>query len=156
MKTTADHQNWNNVSEIELIYKSKIKASERPAITSSSSAFKIAVQNWDKNKIEFIEQFKIILLSQSNKVLGIYEMSTGGISGTTVDIRLLFSAALKAAATGIILLHNHPSGNTIPSQADKTVTNKIVQAGKFLDITIIDHLIITPYSYYSFADDNAL
>lgn len=153
MKTTADKPNWNIVSEIELIYKSKVKASERPVITSSHSAWQLAAENWDDNKIEFIEQFKVMLLSQSNKVLGIYEISSGGISGTVVDIRLLFSAALQAAAVGIILIHNHPSGRTSPSDADRTITSEIVQAGKLFDIKVLDHLIITPDSYFSYADN---
>lgn len=156
MKTTADTPNWSIVSEIELIYRSKVKASERPHIASSRSAYNLAVLHWDQNKIELVEQFKILLLNQSNKVLGIYEMSSGGIAGTVVDIRLVFSAALKAAAVGIILIHNHPSGKTAPSDADKQITSKIIQAGKVLDISVMDHLIITPGSYYSFADEGIM
>lgn len=95
-------------------------------------------------------------LSQSNKVLGIYEVSSGGISGTVVDIRVLLSAALKAAATGIIVFHNHPSGNTRPSDADRKITSKIIQAGRLLDINVLDHLIITPDSFYSFTDNGEL
>lgn len=156
MKTAAQTQKLDIISEIELIYRSKVRASERPRITSSRRAYEIALQNWDADKIEFIEQCKIMLLSQSHKVLGIYEMSSGGIAGTIVDMRLLFSAALKAAAVNVILIHNHPSGNTVPSEADRHITSKAVQAGKLLDITILDHLIIAPESYYSFADSSAL
>jgi len=99
---------------------------------------------------------KDMLLSQSNKVLGIYEMSQGGIAGTVMDIRMLFATALKAAVVGIILIHNHPSGKTMPSDVDRQITAKIVQAGKFLDINILDHLIITPELYFSFADSGDL
>jgi len=153
MKTRAEKPEWSIVSEIELIYKSKVKPSQRPYIDSSRKAYAIALQHWDDNKIEFIEQFKVMFLNQSNKVLGIYEMSQGGIAGTVVDIRVLFTAALKAAAVGIILLHKHPSGKTIPSEADRNITFKIVQAGRLLDISVLDHLIITPESYHSFADN---
>jgi DNA repair protein RadC len=73
-----------------------------------------------------------LLLNQSNRILGIYEVSSGGISGTVVDIRLLSSAALKAAAVGIIITHNHPSGKTAPSEADKNITRKNREAGKLL------------------------
>lgn len=156
MKTTAEIQRLDVISEIELIYRSKVKASERPHITSSRRAYEIALQNWDDNRIEFIEQCKIMLLSQSHKVLGIYEMSSGGIAGTVVDLRLLFTAALKAAAVNVIIIHNHPSGNTAPSEADRQITSKAVQAGKLLDVKILDHLIISSESYYSFADDGAL
>lgn len=150
------NQNWNIVSEIELIYKTKVKASERIQIKSSRDAYKLVLSNWDQGKIEFFEQFKILLLNQSYKVLGIYEISSGGICGTVVDLRLIFSAALKANATSIMMFHNHPSGRILASDADKCVTRKVREAGKILDITLLDHLIITPDLYYSFADDGAL
>ena len=98
----------------------------------------------------------MLLLSQSNRVLEIYEVSSGGIAGTVVDMRLLFAAALKAAAVGIIITHNHPSGKTSPSEADRNMTRKIREAGKLLDIPLLDHLIVTPETYYSFADEGAL
>lgn len=156
MKNTAENSNWQIVSEVELIYRSKVKSTERPHITSSRFAYNLVVNSWDPNKIEFFEQFKILLLNQSNKVLGIYEVSSGGISGTVVDIRLIFSAALKAVASGIIMIHNHPSGRVVPSDPDRYITRKVAEAGKLLDIKLMDHLIITPESYYSFADDGAL
>ena len=150
------NQNWQTVSEIELIYKTKVKNSERPQIKSSKDAYILMLSAWDYNKIEFFEQFKVLLLSQSNRVLGIYEVSSGGISGTLVDMRMLFAAALKAAAVGIIITHNHPSGKTSPSEADRNMTRKIREAGKLLDIPLLDHLIVTPDTYYSFADEGAL
>ena len=156
MKNSNQNSNWQSVSEIELIYKTKVKASERPQIKSSKDAYSIAISSWDPDKIEFFEQFKLILLNQAYKVLGIYEVSSGGIAGTIVDIRLVFSAALKANATSIMMVHNHPSGKTLASEADKQITRKVAQAGKLLDIQLLDHLIITAESYYSFADDGAL
>ncbi|WP_281631503.1 JAB domain-containing protein [Flavobacterium luteolum] len=156
MKTSAHTAKWAIVSEIELVYRSKVKASERPAVTSSKSAYSLALQHWDKGRIAFTEQFKIMLLNQSNQVLGIYEMSSGGICGTVVDIRVIFAAALKAAAVGIILFHNHPSGRTAPSEADRKITAKIIQAGRVLDIQVMDHLIMASESYYSFADNGEM
>ena len=156
MKTTQENRNWEIVSEIELIYKTKVKSSERPQITSSRCAYELLLNSWDTNKIEFYEQFKVLLLNQSNKVLGIYEVSSGGITGTVVDIRLVFSAALKANATGIIMAHNHPSGKTVPSEVDRQITRKVHEAGRLLDIVLLDHVIITTEGYYSFADDGAL
>ncbi len=155
MKTQTDH-NWKIVSEIDLIYKTKVKSSERPHITSSRFAFTLLKECWDPGKIEFLEQFKVLLLNQSNKVLGIYEASSGGITGTVVDIRLLFAAALKAGAVGLIIAHNHPSGSLQPSNPDRYITSKIAKAGELLDIKLLDHLIITEESYYSFADEGAL
>lgn len=156
MESTVLNSNWLVASEIELIYKSKVKASERPKITSSRLAFEIALKAWDENKIELLEQFKVLMLSNSNAVLGVLEISSGGITGTVVDIRLLFAALLKAKATAFILVHNHPSGKLQPSDADRQITQKIKQASKLLDIALLDHLIITPESYYSFADEGVL
>ena len=147
---------WHIVSEVELIYRSKIKASQRPQIKSSKDSYKVLLSSWDSGKIEYFEQFKILFLNQSFKVLGLYEMSSGGISGTVIDIRLIFSAALKANATNIMIAHNHPSGSLKPSDADKFYTKKIKEAGDLLDIKLLDHLIITSESYYSFADEGAL
>jgi len=156
MKNQHQNTDWQKVSEIELIYKSRVKSTERPCITSSRDAYRLLLDSWDPGKIEFFEQFKVLLLSQSNRVLGIYEVSSGGIAGTVVDMRLLFAAALKAAAVGIIITHNHPSGKTAPSEADRNMTRKIREAGKLLDIPLLDHLIVTPDTYYSFADEGAL
>ncbi len=97
-----------------------------------------------------------MFLNRANKVLGIFIISTGGITATVVDIRLIFAAAIKANATSILLAHNHPSGATNPSVADKQITEKIVSAGKILDISVFDHLIITKHGYFSFADNGLL
>lgn len=156
MKRKKEKEDWRIASEIELIYKTKVKASERPQITSSVTAYKLALKSWNPNKIEFLEQFKVLLLNKANRVLGIYKVSTGGITATTVDLRLLFTAALKAKATALIMLHNHPSGKTLPSTVDKQITKRIKEAGTILDIEIVDHLIITPESYYSFMDNGIM
>ncbi|MVX36878.1 MULTISPECIES: RadC family protein [Myroides] len=156
METTVLNTEWLIASEVELIYKSKVKASQRPQITSSYSAYQIALKAWDSNKIELLEQFKVLMLSNNNKVLGVLEASSGGITGTIVDLRIIFSALLKANATAFIVVHNHPSGKLTPSDADRQITRKIKEASKILDITLLDHLIITQESYYSFADEGTL
>lgn len=98
-----------------------------------------------------------MLLNNSNKVKGIYELSKGGITGTMVDIRILFAIVLKSLSVGIILSHCHPSGQLKPSEADKNITKKIKQAAQLFDIKVLDHLIIAPNSeYYSFADNGDL
>src|SRR3989339_1879735 len=94
------------VSEINVTYKPKIKASERPAISTSKDCYNILMQNWDMGKIDLLEQFKILLLNRANKVLGIYEVSSGGMTGTVADPKLIFSTALKGCANSIILSHN--------------------------------------------------
>ncbi|WP_163399642.1 RadC family protein [Flavobacterium fluviatile] len=102
------------------------------------------------------EEFWVLFLNNSNKVILKSQLSKGGISGTIVDVRLVFRLALENGATGLILCHNHPSGGLIPSDADKHITRKIKQAGDSLDVKVLDHLIITETKYYSFADEGIL
>jgi DNA repair protein RadC len=144
------------IAEIELVYRTKVKASQRPHITSSREAYQILRQCWDENKIEFVEQFKILLLNRGGKVLGIFEVSSGGVSGTVADPKLIFSAALKANASSLILAHNHPSGNTKPSDADRNLTRKVKEGGKLLEITVLDHIILTTEGYRSLADEGEM
>jgi len=153
MESLCTVQDSIQVSEVELVYKTKIKASERLQVSTSKEVYELLKRYWDENKIEFVEQFKILLLNRANKVLGIYEISTGGLVGTVADPKLIFIAALKVAASHIILAHNHPSGNLKPSIQDKQLTQKIKDGGKLLEIVVMDHLIISKDGYYSFADE---
>jgi DNA repair protein RadC len=159
MKTTPSTQlsmNFTQVAEVELVYRSKVKPSERPKISGSSDAYKIFRETWD-HSIEHHETFRIMLLNRSNKVLGIATISTGGISGTVTDIRIIFQYAIKANACSIILAHNHPSGETRPSEADSRITQKLKEGGNLLDIAVLDHIILTPEDkYLSFADEGLL
>ena len=99
------------------------------------------------------EEFWIIYLNNSNKVISKAQLSKGGITGTLVDVRIVFKTALEMGATGLILCHNHPSGTLIPSDADKQITKKLKLAGDSLEIKVLDHLIVTETSYYSFVDE---
>lgn len=146
----------NQIAEVELMYKSKVKASQRPKISHSKDAYIIFKDTWDENKIELQEQFKVMLLNRANKVLGIYEVSTGGMTGTVTDPKLIFVAALKAGATSIMLVHNHPSGNLKPSKQDEELTYKIKEGGKLLDIVLLDHLIISNEGYFSMQDEGII
>ncbi|SDL87287.1 DNA repair protein radc [Daejeonella rubra] len=145
-----------HVSEISVTYKPIFKASERPVISTSQDCYNILLQNWDMNKIDLLEQFKILLLNRANKVLGIYEVSSGGMAGTVADPKLIFSAALKGCANSIILAHNHPSGSLKPSQADISLTQKLRTAGNFLDIDVLDHIILTSEGYISFIEEGLM
>ncbi|TPG40014.1 RadC family protein [Flavobacterium pectinovorum] len=102
------------------------------------------------------EEFWVLFLNNSNKVVSKSQLSRGGITGTIVDVRLIFKLALENGATGLILSHNHPSGNLLPSDADREVTKKIKLAGDSLDVKVLDHLIITETKYYSFVDEGIL
>lgn len=99
------------------------------------------------------EEFWIIYMNNSNKVISKSQLSKGGITGTLVDVRIVFKTALEMGATALILCHNHPSGTLIPSDADKQITRKLKLAGDSLEIKVLDHLIVTESSYYSFADE---
>lgn len=144
------------VAEVELVYKTKVKPSSRPQITASLDAYRILMNSWDQNLIELREQFKILLLNRANKVLGIYQASSGGVSSTIADVKLIILAALKSNAAKIILTHNHPAGSLKPSTEDINLTRKITNAGKLLDIQVLDHLIVTTEGYYSFQDQGML
>ena len=95
-------------------------------------------------------------LNRANAVLACFQVSTGGITGTVADPRLIFTAALKVNAVSLILAHNHPSGNLFPSTADQELTIKIKEAGKFLEIKLLDHIILSSDGYCSFADEGLL
>jgi DNA repair protein RadC len=102
------------------------------------------------------EEFWVLFLNNSNKVIYKTQISKGGITGTVVDLRLIFKTAFEHLATNIILIHNHPSGKLQASEADKQITKKIVEAGKTLEIQVLDHIIVTENAYLSFADENLL
>ena len=106
--------------------------------------------------MDFIEQFKLLLLNRGNRVLGLLEVSSGGVAGTVADPKVIFAAALKASASSIILAHNHPSGQLKPSSADIALTNKLKRGGELLDIQVLDHLILSSEGYYSFADEGMM
>jgi DNA repair protein RadC len=115
------------------------------------------MENWDLDSIEHIEEFKLMLMTRSNKVLGIASISKGGISGTVTDVRIILQLAIKANASGIIVCHNHPSGNLQPSESDLTITRKIKESGNVMDIQLLDHLIAIPEgTYCSMADEGIL
>ncbi|MBE7177458.1 MAG: JAB domain-containing protein [Mucilaginibacter polytrichastri] len=134
----------------------EVKARDRAKVTSSKDAHQILSGSWDAFRINLSEEFKVMLMNRAGRVLGIVPISSGGIHGTLADPKLIFSAALKGCATSIILCHNHPSGNLKPSQADIALTHKISSGGSLLDITVLDHIILTEEGYLSFADEGLL
>ncbi len=141
-------EKYNKVSEVKLIYKNKIKAADRIQIKNAQDSFGVFWETWDKKVIEHIEEMKMLLLDRCNKVLGIVSLSKGGTTGTFIDIKLMMQYALKANAHGIILAHNHPSGNLNPSESDIEITDRIQKACKTLEIHLLDHLIISSEAKY--------
>ena len=148
----------NNVSEIDIVYKKKIncRVSERPQINTSHNAYEIFLHYWNTDKIELVEEFKVLFLNRSGRVLQLIAVSQGGITGTVADHRLILAVALKLASCVIVLCHNHPSGNLKPSPSDEELTQKIKGAAALHDIRNMDHIIITNEGYYSFADEGLL
>jgi DNA repair protein RadC len=142
------------IAAIELgARKQHLTAVERPQIRSSREAYLVM-----KSKLEDLshEEFWVLTLDRKNSVINTYRISEGGITGTVVDIRKILKIALDDKSTGIMLFHNHPSGNLNPSDADIQLTKKMAEAGKIMDITVLDHLIITQTSYFSFSDEGRL
>jgi DNA repair protein RadC len=137
------------VGEVELSYIRKTKNKCKINKTQDSADFFRKI--WSE-QIEFREEALLLLLNRSNNVLGWYKISSGGQAGTVVDPKLIFQAALLGHAAGIIVCHNHPSGNPEPSQEDMMMARKLKDAGKLLDINVLDFMIITESCHTSFAD----
>jgi len=158
MEKNFSLEELNNVSEIDIVYKrkSKCKVSERPKITTSRDGYEVFLHYWNDDKIELLEEFKVLLLNRANRVLQILPISQGGMTGTVADPRLILAAALKVGAVSVILCHNHPSGNLKASRADEELTQKIKCAAAYHDIKVLDHLIISTEGYYSFTDEGLL
>ena len=142
------------LQEIKVSYEPQVHSKHWFQIKSSQDAYKLIINHiveWET--IDYYESFWVILLNRSNRVKGFRRISYGGTTGTVVDSKIVFSVAVKCVACSIILCHNHPSGNTQPSQTDLDLTKKLQQAGVALDISVLDHLIISSNNcYYSMAD----
>ena len=147
----------SKVNEISISYKEKIRTIKSHSIKSSGEAAKLFHDSWNMDTIGFQETFKVLLTNNANKIKGVYQLSTGSITGTLIDMRILFAVIIKTLSVNVILAHNHPSGKLLPSEADKRITEKIQGAAKFFDVKVLDHLIIVPSGdYYSFADNGLM
>ena len=146
------------VSEVELIYKTNIKPSERIKIEDSKKVYEVLKTVYNYNTIEHKESFYAMYLNRANKILAVILISEGGTSACLVDVKIIFQAALKLNASAIILSHNHPSGQLQPSSADIQITNKVKEAAKLLEMQVVEHIIVTPEDdkYYSFADNGQI
>ncbi len=129
------------------------EALEKPSIKNSQIAYECFYAHLSDLDHE---QFWIMLLNNANKVIRLEKIGVGGMTGTTADPKKIFKSALENNAASVMLCHNHPSGNVIPSNADKQITNNLVKAGQFLEIKILDHIIIGNDNYFSFADEGLL
>lgn len=145
------------VCELTVTYKPRVKAADRYVIRSSVDAYSLLIQAaFDTETLEYKEYVKLVLLNNANKVLGIATISEGGMDSTTVDVRLILQTALLAHATAIILAHNHPSGGLKPSGRDDFMTQQVRKAAAMVDIVLHDHIIVTREGYYSYKDEGKL
>ena len=142
------------IAEVQITYSSKVKACDRFRVTGSKDAAAAFRSIWPS--YEHIEFIYMLILNRQNQVLGCHQISKGGMTGTVVDVRVVFQVALKSCATSIIVAHNHPSGNLDPSDADKKITRLLKEAGALLEIPLIDHLILTEAGFLSMADEGWL
>jgi DNA repair protein RadC len=146
--------NTHIISEISITYKPNHYTKE--ALSSVTNAADILRMFWNPETIEYYEECKVLYLDRANHILGVYNVSRGGLNGTVMDVRMIYQGALKANAHSIIVSHNHPSGNREPSELDRTITQQIKSAGEFLSIKLLDHIIMTKDSYLSFKDNGYL
>ncbi|QES88035.1 JAB domain-containing protein [Rhizosphaericola mali] len=152
--TTQENEqpHWSALQEVQLSYRNKLNTSLRPKVCQAEDALNLFRTVWNVDEMELVESFKMLLLNNANRVLGVYHASTGGTTGTIVDVRILLTVALKCNSCKILIAHNHPSGNLTPSTADLKITERLRDAAKLMDITLLDHLIITTDNYHSFAN----
>ena len=142
------------VGEVELSYKSTVRKKRK--IATSFDAYGMLLPTFREDTIGYKEYFKVVLLNQAQEVLGYTQISEEGITETSADVRIILQAALLTNATAIILAHNHPSGKLRPSRQDIALTEQVKKAAEIMRITVIDHIILTDDSYYSFADEGQL
>lgn len=146
------------IPEIKLTvsFDKNVKKSELKVIKSSFDTAEVLRQVFNKDTFDWTEEFIMLCLNRRNAVVGFYKVSSGGITGVIADPKVIFTIALQCTATSIIIAHNHPSGNLQPSKPDEELTQKIKHAGTFLDIKLLDHVILNDEGYYSFADEGML
>jgi DNA repair protein RadC len=143
------------VPEIKIRY-NKSRKGFLGKVANSKDSFEFLKKVFDKRTLQLQESFVVVYLNRANQILGYYKHSIGGITGTVADPRIIFATAIASASSGIILSHNHPSGNLTASQADIEITRKIKEGGKLLEVQLLDHLIVTKTGYFSFADQGLI
>lgn len=144
----------NILEEIQVSYNTNSRVKTK--VNCSNSVYELLLSHWNYGTIQLQEELNVLLLNRATNVIGIYNLSKGGTSSTVVDVKLLFAVALKCNASAIIIAHNHPSGNLKPSEQDIKITQKIKEAGELMEIKLFDHLIVTKFGYFSFANEGIL
>ena len=145
-----------DVTEIEVTYVPRFLSFDNSVLKCSLEVYNIFIQLFDPKHLSVREECYALFLNRANRIFGSFKVSSGGITGTVIDIRLVLGIALKTLSTSIIIAHNHPSGNLKPSLADIALTDRLKQAAEVMDIKLLDHLIISPDGYRSLADEGEL
>lgn len=140
----------------EITLKYKTGDMKKFKVSDAESCYGALKYIYDADTIEYCESFIVLFLNNHNNTIGWIKISQGGITGTIVDRRMIFATALKCGATSIILSHNHPSGNTTPSDADIRMTKEVIKGGETLDIKVLDHIIVTKNSYTSMTNEGLI
>ena len=153
--TSSRSEVQTKMYEVEVVYKGPL-TSELPKITSSISACQTFRQFIDDRKLDYKEMFYVMLLNKGNFCIALSTIGIGCTNSVNVNVKEILQLALKTNASGVILMHNHPSGNTKPSEADERITRRIKGAADLFDVQLIDHLILTREEYHSFADNGAI
>ena len=147
-------KNWHesnvypNVGEVKVAYKLNQELQSRPVINSIEDAYGILHEVYDRDTIGMQEQFIVLYLNRNNKLIGSYAGFFGGITSTVVDVKIIINVALKVMASGIIVSHNHPSGNMHASDMDNKLNEKIKNAAHMFDIQLLDHVLVGPEGDY--------
>lgn len=142
--------------KVKLVLRDKTPIEERPLIQNSMDAFQVVRLHYPPGQLQYREFAFAVYLNRASRVLGVQKLCEGGTTSAIVDMKMIFTGALLCGASAIIMSHNHPSGQLEPSKADLTITKKAKEAGKVLDIDVIDHIIVTEKGYYSFGDNEQI
>lgn len=145
---------FNTIGEAKVSYRST--GVPYAQVSSSADAYQFLKTIWDEDTIEYTESFCVLALNRANKIVAYRFIATGGTSAVIVDVKTIFQMALLTNASALIVSHNHPSGQLKPSGSDLSITKKLKSAGTFLDLPILDHVIVTKDGYCSFADEGYL
>lgn len=141
----------STIPEIKVIYHGP--KGPRQKITKAEQAYFVFIRSWNMDTIDLLEESKLLLLNRNNQILGIFHLSSGGVTGTVIDPKIVFAVSLKCNASSIILAHNHPSSNLQPSDTDVRITKRLKEIGDILDLNLLDHLILTKENFYSMHDN---
>lgn len=145
----------NHISEIEIVYKTIVKKCDRVKVSSGYEAQEV-LRKYYEDVMEYREAMYVLYLNRANHVLGIKLISLGGASGILCDPKLIMQGALKVNCQAFIISHNHPSGNTKPSESDIQLTKKLVSIGNLMDLPLLDHIIMTQESYLSMKEEGII